>query len=85
MITRLKYNESLSGEESTHNKKRKTNNIKKMQALAEICRSYPDFKQKITFMDILLKHFGEGGKFHEQRVVHYVNYVILYLLAKIYC
>ena len=61
MITRLKYNESLSGEESTHNKKRKTNNIKKMQALAEICRSYPDFKQKITFMEILLKHFGEGG------------------------
>ena len=60
MITRLKYNESLSGEESTHNKKRKTNNIKKMQALAEICRSYPDFKQKITFMEILLKHFGEG-------------------------
>ena len=26
-----------------------------------------------------------GGKFHEQRVVHYVNYVILYLSAKIYC
>ena len=35
---------------------------KKMQALAEICRSYPDFKQKKTYMEILLKHFGDGGK-----------------------
>ena len=56
MITCLKYNESLTGEESSHNKKRKLDNVEKMFSLAEIGHSYPEFEDKSMFIDILLRH-----------------------------
>ena len=61
MITHLKYNHSLTGEESSLNKKRKLDNVKKMLSLAEICHSYPEFEDKSKYMDILLRHWWNGG------------------------
>ena len=62
MVTRLKFNEALTGEEPTHNKKRKQEHLEKMLALADICRSYKDYEDKSKYMDILVRHWGRDGK-----------------------
>ena len=63
MLTRLKYNEALAGEEPSHNKKRKQNHVERMLSLADICRSYPEYEDKSQYMDILVRHWGrDGGK-----------------------
>ena len=60
MITRLKYTDTLTCEEVTHNRKRKKENMDRMYTLADICRTYAQYTDKTQYMEILVRHWGKG-------------------------